>query len=404
MRWLCAAILSLWPLCLAAQSTEVFPGQLKLSVHVEDTGHVPLAGEMVMITIRGVYRRHITREKLLQPDLAGFSWSQLGQDNWFDERIDGESVKVMERRMALYPDRAGELSIGAFTHQLTLTDEGDDWFDYQIQSDPVSITVDPAPAVDGWWFPTRRLRVSDQWSNAPDQLAPGEGVLRVVRIEALGVTPEMIPPMPELTSPSGMIFPHPEKRLVELTPEGPLTYAFWRWTIRPTNATSAIVEPLEFSYFDTFTRDHRTVTISPQRVAYGQAVPPTPGPGGDDPVPPPAARLPGWPEAVLAAIIFAGGLGLALSGWQLTGWRALQRFGPFDPMVQGLHRAARAGRPHDVRRWASGMARRDGLTEHRRDLLAALDQAIYSRAAADPDLAAFAREFAKRRPDPPRAG
>ncbi|PCJ08105.1 MAG: hypothetical protein COB16_08975 [Rhodobacteraceae bacterium] len=385
----------LLPVMAMAQSSEVLPSELTLTVAVEERDSVPYVREMVLITIRGVYRRHITLEKLVQPDFDGFSWTQLGPDHWSDERVDGRQVKILRRRMAIYPNRAGELTIGSFQHNLTLTDEGDDWFDHQIQSEPVTITVAPIPpeAEGQWWFPARWVRVSDQWSNAPDQLAPGEGVLRVVRIEALGVTPEMIPPMPVLTSPSAMIFPHPEKRLVDLTANGPVTHAFWRWTIRPTNTTSTIVEPLEFSYFDTTTREHHTVSISAQRVAYGNVVPQAQSGSGSVTATVAPSHLPGWPVAMVAGLIFVGGIGAGLSGWRLTGRDALHRFALFDPLARQLRGAARAGMVQRVRRLAHALARRDGLTPIRRKLLAELDHSLFALDATRADLRVFARAF-----------
>ena len=192
---------------------------------------------------------------------------QLGPDQWFDSVVDGRKVKNMRRRMALFPEDAGTLWIGAFTHRLTLTDAGDDWFDHEITSAPVEIEVRPHPPTDDWWLPVRRIEVSDNWSNAPDQLAAGEGVLRVIRIEAVGIPPDLLPPMPDLKSPSALIFPHPEKRLVTLSPEGPVSVAFWRWTILPARPPSAILEPIKFEYYDTVAREMRSVTISAQRVA-----------------------------------------------------------------------------------------------------------------------------------------
>ena len=168
----------LMPIAALAQSKIVRPDELGLTVELDHSEHRPFTREMILITIRGVYRRHITRETLRQPDLEGFSWAQLGADTWAEERIDGKQVKTFERRMAIYPDRPGRLTIGAFTHDLTLTDEGDDWFEHSISSDPLTIEVAAAPAWDGWWFPVRSLRVSDNWSNPPALLTPGEGVLR----------------------------------------------------------------------------------------------------------------------------------------------------------------------------------------------------------------------------------
>lgn len=390
MRVLLCLLWLLLPTGLAAQSKTVLPSDLTLWIEVEETPHTPLVKEMVLITIRGIYRRHITREKLVQPDFDGFSWTQLGNDDWREERLNGEKVKTFRRRMAIYPDRAGQLTIGAFTHQLTLTDERDDWFEHAIRSEPVTIDVAPAPEADGWWFPVKQLKISDQWSNAPDQLKPGEGVLRVVRIEALGVTPEMLPPMPELSSPSAMIFPHPEKRFVELSPNGPLSFAFWRWTIRPSNDISTIVEPLSFDYFDTTNRVARNVTISTQRVAYGDVVPDAAPPPDAMPEP---ARLPGWRSLAVAGIVVLAGTLYGCGGRQLTGLRALQGFGYFDPLARQMRQAARQGRVQDVRRAAAAMLRRDGPSERRMKLLRRLDRAVFGRDDSLCPLVPFARSF-----------
>ncbi len=388
--------LLLFPMLAQAQSLTVLPHELDLQVTVEEQDAVPLEREMVMITIKGIYRRHITRETLVQPDFEGFSWAQLGPDNWREERLDGKLVKIFERRMAIYPDRAGTLTIGAFRHKLTLTDEGDDWFDHQIQSQPVTIEVAAAPTSQGWWFPVRGLRISDRWSNAPDQLQPGEGVLRIVQLEALGATPEMIPPMPELTSPSAMIFPHPEKRLVELTPEGPVTYAFWRWTIRPSNDISTIVEPLRFEYFDTRERVAREVTISAQRVAYGDVAPEIPqSDEARQAAPPEPATLPG-PWAVLVfALIFTGGCALGLSGLRFS---RLRRFALLDPLRRQLKRAARVGDAPATRRAAEAITRRDGPHPKRADLLRTLDQTLFDPRQTSPDLRGFAQAFLRHQP------
>ncbi len=379
-----------FPILAVAQTREVLPGELSLTIEIEDGASERLVGEMVLVTIRGTYRRHITRESLKQPELDGFSWSQLGQDMWTEARIRGQKVKVFTRRMALFPERAGTLAIGAFTHNLTLTDEGDDWFEHAALSQPIEIEVKLAPEVEGVWFPVKRLVVTDQWSNAPDQLAPGEAVLRVIRVEALGVTPEMIPPMPELTSPSAMIFPHPEQRLAELTPEGPVSYAFWRWTIRPTNDVSTIVEPISFPYFDTETRQSLEAVISPQRIAYGVKVPSGPPPAV---VPVQEARLPGWPVASAAALIFLGGLSVGLRGRTVTANEVLRRVPSIDPLARRLVKAARKGDGREARRMAARMIERDGPSIARQDLIAVLDRSLFDPAGTSPDLAWFSRTF-----------
>jgi hypothetical protein len=391
-----ALILLLWPLLAHAQTREVRPGELALSVTVEETAHTPLVREMVLITIRGEYRRHITRETLQQPDLEGFSWAQLGPDSWREERLDGRQVKIFTRHMALYPDRPGRIEIGPFTHELTLTDEGDDWFAHEVASAPISIEVAPKPDIgEDWWFPVRRLRITDEWSNAPDQLRPGEGVLRVIRLEALGVTPEMIPPMPDLASPSGLIFPHPEQRFAELSPEGPVTYAFWRWTIQPGNEVSAIVEPLRVAYFDTVSRVAREAVVSAQRVAYGDAVAPSPGSAPREREP--AATLPGWRAAMLALAVFVGGVGWGLRGRWVSPAALRRRFPFLDPVARRLRAAARRRNLAETRRMAAALMLRDGASARRAALLHGLDRAAFDPAAPAFDLRQFARAFLRAR-------
>ncbi len=308
MRIWLAFILALMSATIAAaQTRSVNPDDLRLELQVEALPATPYRQEMILLTIHGIYKRHITREQLIQPDFEGFSWMQLGEDFWYESLIDGLPVKNMRRRMAIFPDKSGTLEVGRFQHTLTLLDEDNKWFEHTISSDPLSIEVQAQPKRDDWWFPVRGLKVTDDWSNAPDQLNEGEGVLRVVRLSALGASPDMMPPMPELRSPSALIFAHPEKRLVELTPDGPRAIAFWRWTITPTNGRSAILEPITFSYFDTVARVDREVEISVQRVAFGDAIV-----AGTRPVTPPERQARLWPGRVVGAAVLAFGIGLAL--------------------------------------------------------------------------------------------
>lgn len=391
MKWMICLIVALVPAVAGAQSRIVLPEEVALRVEVEDSAATPMEQEMILIRIQGTYRRHITREALQQPDLSGFNWSQLGPDRWWEERIDGRMYKRFERKMALYPDASGTLTVGAFTHNLTLTDESDNWFEHPVRSEPVTIEVAPAPQGEDWWFPVRRLRISDNWSNAPDQLVPGEGVLRIVQIEALGVTPEMIPPMPELTSPSAMIFAHPEKRLVDLSPEGPVTRAFWRWTIRPTNDTSAIVEPISFAYFDTTERAHREAVITAQRIAYNAG--PVPDAQAEMLPPPVPARLPGLGALALGFCVFAGGVLYGITGRRLSAVHVFRRLAFFDPLRRSLWRAARSGDVRAMRRAAAALLQRDGSDPVVLERLQQLDRVIFAPNAARPDLVGLARDL-----------
>lgn len=372
-----------------AQTRTVDPSDLTLTATLENLNISPYQHEMVLLTIHGVYRRHITRENLKQPDLNGINWMQLGSDHWYESTVDGVKVKNFRRKMALFPEKTGRLDIGPFVHKLTLLDEKNNWFEHDIQSDPIELTVLPAPQTEDWWFPVRGLTVYDRWSNAPDQLNPGAGVLRVITLTAVGIGPDMIPPMPELKSPSAHIFPHPEKRLVELSPQGPISRSFWRWTIKPQNGKSAILEPLEFSYFDTVNRTTTSVTISPQRVAYS-AVPDTARTEKASLVP---TEL---HPRLLGAVMFGtmiGGTGL-LFGWRRTlTLEGLTRRWRGYKLKTDLKRAAKSSDLIALRRAAHLLNTVSAPDLERRRLLESLDRQIYASELNPFDFNGFYRKF-----------
>ncbi len=80
----------------------------------------PVVGEMIPVTVRGEYTSLITLEKLTFPDSPDYDWIQVARDRWADEMIDGRTVKVFERRVAVYPRRDGRITIGPVTHKLTV--------------------------------------------------------------------------------------------------------------------------------------------------------------------------------------------------------------------------------------------------------------------------------------------
>lgn len=256
-----------------AMAQQMAPGTIQLAVEIEDRAHTPHVGEMVLVTIRGSYRAPITLESLKQPPLDGFNWMQLGEDRWFNTAEQGQTVVNLERRMALFPQASGTLEIGAFAHNLVLLSPDGRRFEHVETSAPRTLNVDPAPQNAAWWFPVRGIEVSDNWSNPPERLAEGGAALRLVVLTAHGVEPELLPPMPEMTGAGAYLFPHPEKRIVTLGPSGPITRAFWRWTVRPKEETAGFINPLTIHYFDVHSREHQEITLTAQRVAYeGQAL------------------------------------------------------------------------------------------------------------------------------------
>lgn len=346
MRWFLLFVAFIAPQVALA---EIADDDVRLELVLEDREHPPHVGEMILLSIRGTYKVPVVRENLRQSTLAGFDWMQLGEDRWFKAREDGFEVLKFERRMALFPQEDGPLTIDPFTHDLELL-SGNQTIAFQKVSDTVTLTTVPQPQSEVWWFPVRKLEVSDQWSNQPEMLDPGAAALRVVSLTIEGTAPQRIPPMPVLTGAGAFIFPHPEHRIVALGPNGPVTRVFWRWTIRPKKGSAGYLNPVDLTYFDAEARQAETIKLAAQRVAYAggpqnvvaqdnQTISAAPS---DQSNAPSRTNLPTWVIWLAVAFGFFAGVGLILWHWGRA-VLAVPRWLRADPDRKALRKAVKSG-------------------------------------------------------------
>ncbi|MFL1876620.1 hypothetical protein ACIKT0_15820, partial [Hansschlegelia beijingensis] len=273
-RLLALAILLAGPMLAAApavaQERSIFD-DVKLEVLPETHGVDPYPNELILVRIRGTYRPRIKIQHLLQPSLTDFGWMHLTMDRAFETNFGGFSATGYERVIAVFAEKSGPLTIGSFTHKLSVVD-GVGSRELEVKSPPVTINIakwngpggpsDPA----AWWLPASEVRVTDEWASDPNHVPRGETTRRTVTIEAFGVTAEQLPPPPVMRSPGVISFRGPTERDTRITATGPVARAVYRWDMRPTTAFPAIVEPVRIPWFDTVSRTMRTATIPAQRM------------------------------------------------------------------------------------------------------------------------------------------
>ena len=243
----------------------------RLEVEIEALPETPYEQEMVLLTIRGFYPYTIALSELKQPAFRNFGWMQLGRDRWFE--VQGQQMRGFERIMAIFPQRAGRLTIDPFVHHLTLVTSDGQRLPHNVASEPTAIDVRPKPTTSGWWFPARGARFADGWDVPPDQLAPGQAAVRTVTLEADGIGPELLPPIPSMRSPNLIVFADPGERTTTLTPKGPVSRVVWRWTVKPAISAITELEAITIPWFDTAVRQNREIVLAPQRIALAGSTP-----------------------------------------------------------------------------------------------------------------------------------
>ncbi|RAP41922.1 hypothetical protein BYZ73_08200 [Rhodovulum viride] len=241
----------------------------RLELILDPRAVAPFEGEMVLATLRGIYRQVITREEVKLRPMTDFDWVRLGQDRWKEERIDGRPARVFERRIAFYPRRAGALRILPVAHALEVLGPDGGRKTVTVRSAPVALNVRPKPATGtDRWLPLRALEISDSWDVDPARLADGQGATRRVVLRAFGATPERMPPQPDLRQPWLIVFAPPEERDFQVTPEGPVATVVWTWHLRPVTGEPGVIPAITLPWFDTGDRTARSATIPAAPIGY----------------------------------------------------------------------------------------------------------------------------------------
>jgi len=324
-------------------------------IDIGDLAEAPYEQEMILLRITGFYGVPVTRQELIQPDLPGFSWMQLGRDRWFDGEFENRQMRALERTMALFPEAAGTFEIAFFVHRLFLMDINGRRFSQDVVSNPLALEVRPRPEGVGWWLPARQVRLTEKWDRDPAKLEFGQTAVREVTLIAAGASPEMMPPAPKLKAQGLNVFPHPEQRVRELTREGPVSSVTWRWTVTPLRPEPVVLQEVRIPWFDTQARQMREVVLPAYAVAQATGTPPAAMP---------ERAWARWLAARAEGAGVAGGLtlGLVFLAWgrRLRPREELVRLlrrRPSAAAMAEIRRAARAGDAEAFRRGAAGLMR-----------------------------------------------
>ncbi|MFD1342449.1 hypothetical protein [Litorisediminicola beolgyonensis] len=251
----------------AAVAQETSSPRLELILDARESA--PFEGEMVLATLRGTYRQNITREEVKLRPMTDLDWVRLGLDRWSEERIDGLPARIFERRLAFYPKRPGTLEILPIAHSLEVLGADGARETVILRSAPVTLEVQARPedASQGW-LPLSALEMSDHWDTDPSQLEDGQSVTRRVVLRALGATPEMMPPQPELRQPWLISFTPPVDRDLQVTELGPVSTVVWTWTLRPIKGEPGVIPAATIPWFDTARGTPETLTLPASPIGY----------------------------------------------------------------------------------------------------------------------------------------
>ena len=274
-------------------------------------------------------------------------------------------------RKLLFPTRAGTLTIPAATFRIGLPARG--FFDegqvVERTTRPVTVTVEPLPAVPGFTGAVGRFQARATLDR--ETLPLGDAALLRLRVEGTGNLKWVDRPPPVEVA-GAKVYPPQVKSDFDVTPQGIRGSRTWEFVVVPETTGTLEVPPLRFSYFDPKAEKVVAAETTPLSlrveggtVAAGAVAPPGAVAAGGGALPlradldPSVLAVPslgGRTVAALAALVLLGHAGLWGAGLVRGAFR---RVGGHTTPVRSVRAALRdierAGRPGMTKEQAAAL-------------------------------------------------
>lgn len=159
--------------------------------------------------------RDIQRGQLSLPELEGAIIEQIGEDEDYQEIIDGVRYRIIERTYALIPQASGSFSItGPIFEADVSTNSRRSFANFgrtakiARRAPDLLITVRPIPdTYSHTWLPSELVEITEQWQGNTEPFVVGEPVTRTITLTALGLTQEQLPSIDLPYHPSFKVYP-----------------------------------------------------------------------------------------------------------------------------------------------------------------------------------------------------
>lgn len=335
-------------LVVISPAEHVLPGESDVYVVSEVDFEDTWVQAQVLYRVK-VYRAVATRQpRLSEPNISGVDvLVELAADERsYDSIIDGKNYNVVERVYALFPQASGELSIAPAIFEARVLRDGRITGRKIFKSEPIAIQVQPIPPPpaeypDAAWFPAKSVRLSEEWSREPADLAAGEPVTRRISVTATGQLSTQIPVI-EPVEPDGVKL-YPDKPDMRMTPVAAGIQGMRRdqYALIAVDPGKIRLPAIELPWWDIEAREWQVAALPARTLSIVPSTDALPGPAAISAAAAPEASgaTPAGP-AFWQAVAFA--LGAAWLGTLLLWWGSRRSSGPL--------RAAAAPKAASVRK------------------------------------------------------
>ena len=294
------------------------PGDIFLEVEISPaTAYV----QSQVIYTQRLYRAVSTgRSSLTPPDVTGGESIvvPLGEDREYQTVRDDRTFIVLERRYAVFPQVAGELTIQPMVFEAVVITASGFSSLQRFRSDPVSLSVLPAVApppelAGAAWLPAGGVTIEQRWSGDPEEFTAGIPQTRTLRVEVEGVLETQIPDLSLFETASLQQYADQPELARESSADGTRAVRTERFAVIAQTAGGLIIPAVELPWFNVVSREWEVARIEPRPVT----VLPSREPGAEPAPPAPPDEMP--VDSGQFGQLLGQGISAALrTGWMLT--------------------------------------------------------------------------------------
>ena len=294
------------------------PGDIFLEVEISPaTAYV----QSQVIYTQRLYRAVSTgRSSLTPPDVTGGESIvvPLGEDREYQTVRDERTFIVLERRYAVFPQVAGELTIQPMVFEAVVITASGFSSLQRFRSDPVSLSVLPAVApppelAGAAWLPARGVTIEQRWSGDPEEFTAGIPQTRTLRVEVEGVLETQIPDLSLFETASLQQYADQPELARESSADGTRAVRTERFAVIAQTAGGLIIPAVELPWFNVVSREWEVARIEPRQVT----VLPSREPGAE-PAPAPTPDAPPVESGQTGQRVWQGTSAALLAAWMLT--------------------------------------------------------------------------------------
>ena len=222
--------------------------------------------EQLTLTVKLFFTGNLIRGELSEPEHPDAIIEPLGKQREYARFRDGVRYRVVERRYAVFPQKAGDLTLPPIRFEgqardaagkLTFLRDREEFYTVPVKPVPASFTGDT-------WLPASDLTLAD--SGLPDALAvaTGDDLTRKLVLQAQGLPSEALPPIPTDTPEGLRAYPDQPERATSVTPEGLHATLTQTVALVPIQAGELTLPEIRIPWWDTDT-DSQKVAVLPAR-------------------------------------------------------------------------------------------------------------------------------------------